>query len=150
MKKKIIGFIFTMILAQVGTAQNAAMEQEIMEISKAKWQWMADKDVNKLEPLFHERSKFVHMSGTWNKKEELDIIQSGRIWYKNAEVHDIVIEIFGNTAIAWNRITLEALVRENEAVNEFTVTEVYQKQNGDWKLLDLTFSSVRETHKIQK
>ena len=38
---------------------------------------MADKDVGKLEPLFHDRAKFVHMGGTWGKTEELDIIKSG-------------------------------------------------------------------------
>ena len=55
-----------------------------------------------------------------------------------------------NTAIVWSRITLHAMVRGNEAVNEFTATEVYQKQGQDWKLLALTFSSVRDTHKIEK
>ncbi len=123
-------------------------EQEIINLSKQKWQWMADKNVDKLEPLFHEKAKFVHMSGTWKKDEELDIIKTGRIWYKNAKVHDTAVEMFGNTAIVWNRITLEAVVRENEVSNEFTVTEVYQKNGGHWKLMDLTFSSVRDTHSI--
>ncbi len=40
---------------------------------------MADKDVDKLANLFHEKSKFVHMSGTWKKDEELDIIKTGKI-----------------------------------------------------------------------
>jgi hypothetical protein len=52
--------------------------------------------------------------------------------------------------VVWSRITLRAMVRDNEAVTEFTVTEVYQRQGQDWKLLVLTFSSVRDTHKIEK
>jgi hypothetical protein len=90
------------------------------------------------------------MSGTWKKDEELDIIKTGRIWYKNAKVHDATVEIFEKTAIVWNRITLEAIVRGTEVATEFTVTEVYQKEGKDWKLLALTFSSVRDTHQIQK
>jgi len=35
------------------------------------------------------------------------------------------------------------------SVTEFTVTEVYQKQGRDWKMLALTFSSVRDTHQIK-
>ncbi|MFV8342522.1 hypothetical protein [Flavobacterium sp. XS2P39] len=58
--------------------------------------------------------------------------------------------MFKKTAIVWNRITLEAIVRGNVAVTEFTVTEIYQKKGKDWKLLALTFSSVRDTHQIQK
>jgi hypothetical protein len=125
-------------------------EQEVIQLSKQKWQWMADKDVEKLASLFDDKSKFVHMSGTWKKDEELDIIKTGRIWYKEAKIHDIAIELFGKTAIVWNRITLDAIVRGSEVVTEFTVTEVYQKRGKEWKLLDLTFSSVRDTHQLQK
>ncbi len=53
-----------------------------------------------------------------------------------------------NIAILWNRITLTAIVRGNDAVTEFTVTEVYKKGGNDWKLLALTFTSVRDTHQI--
>ncbi len=130
-------------------AQNSATVQEIKELSKAKWEWMADKDIDKLSTLFHDKSKFVHMSGSWKKDRELEIIESGSIWYKNAEVHDVAVEMFDDTAIVWNRITLQAVVRGNEVSNEFTVTEIYQTQNGEWKLLDLTFSSVRDTHEIE-
>ncbi|MBG6188646.1 MULTISPECIES: nuclear transport factor 2 family protein [Flavobacterium] len=129
---------------------HSAIEQEVIQLSKQKWEWMADKNITKLEPLFDNKSKFVHMSGTWKKDEELDIIKTGRIWYKNAKIHDVAIETFGKTAILWNRITLEAIVRGSEVVTEFTVTETYQKQGNGWKLLALTFSSVRDTHQIQK
>lgn len=147
MKRILIG-LFWVVFGATSLAHSAVTEQEIKDLSSAKWQWMADKDVAKLATLFHDRSKFVHMSGTWKKDEELDIIETGRIWYKNADVHDVVVEIFDDTAILWNRITLQAVVRGNEVSNEFTVTEIYQRQEDAWRLLDLTFSSVRDTHSI--
>lgn len=149
MKKSLIGLFLIILSAQWSFAQNSATEQKLKELSKAKWQWMADKNVDKLAPLFHDESKFVHMSGTWKKKEELDIIGTGSIWYKKADVHDVAVEIVDDTAIIWNRITLTAVVRGNDAINEFTVTEVYKKQGNDWKLLAMTFSSVRDTHTIK-
>lgn len=149
MKTTIIGLFIIMLSAHWSIAQNSNAEQEITHLSKEKWQWMADKDVDKLEPLFHNDSRFVHMSGTWGKDRELEIIKTGSIWYKKADVHDVVVKIFDDTAILWNRITLQAVVRSNEVSNEFTVTEVYQKQGNTWKLLDLTFSSVRDTHSIE-
>ncbi len=111
---------------------------------------MADKNVDELSTLFNDDARFVHMSGSWGKERELEIIETGNIWYKNADVHQIVVETFGNTVILWNRITLEAEVRGNTVSNEFTVTEVYQDQNGEWSMLDLTFSSVRDTHSIEE
>lgn len=150
MKKIIIGLGLLLLSAANLVAQSSADEQKILQLSNEKWQWMADKDVAKLEPLFDAKAKFVHMSGTWKKAEELDIIKTGSIWYKKATIHDTAIEMFEKTAIVWHRITLEAIVRGSEAKNEFTVTEVYQKQGKTWKLLALTFSNVRDTHQIKK
>lgn len=148
--KKIILLSFLLFgFIRLGMGQEASGANEIKALSLAKWQWMADKDVAKLSPLFHPQAKFVHMSGTWNTPRELEIIQSGSIWYKKADVKDTAIEIVGNTALVWNRITLHAVVGGNEVSTEFTVTEVYQREGTAWQLLALTFSSVRDTHQLQ-
>jgi len=154
MKVFVLGLCFLIVSTQPSYAQQtkanpSAAEQELINLSKEKWQWMADKNVDKLSSFFHDNSKFVHMSGTWKKDEELEIIKTGSIWYKQADVHDVAVEIFDNTAVVWNRITLHAVVRGNDAKTEFTVTEVYKKQADGWKMLVLTFSSVRDTHVIR-
>ncbi|MEQ8926289.1 MAG: DUF4440 domain-containing protein, partial [Fulvivirga sp.] len=87
MKKPLIGLLFVMIGLNLSLAQNSKSEEQIKDLSKQKWVWMTDKNVEKLEPLFHEDSKFVHMSGAWKKDRELEIIESGSIWYKNTIVH---------------------------------------------------------------
>ncbi|MHA8097844.1 nuclear transport factor 2 family protein [Aquirufa aurantiipilula] len=149
MKSTILTFVFALVFVQMGIAQQSSEEQNLIKLSKDKWQWMADKDVDKLANLFDDKSKFLHMSGTWKKAEELEIIKTGSIWYKDAKVHDTAVEVSGNTAIVWSRITLVANVRRNDVTTEFTVTEVFQKQDKDWKLLALSFSSVRDTHQIK-
>ena len=155
MKMSILGFCLLLVVAQPSWGQSttnaspSAAAQEIINLSRGKWQWMADKNVDKLAVLFHDKSKFVHMSGTWKKDEELDIIKTGSIWYKKADVKDVAVEIVDDIAIAWSRITLTAFVRGNDVVTEFTVTEVFKKQKKEWKLLALTFSSVRDTHTIK-
>ncbi|MDI9864266.1 nuclear transport factor 2 family protein [Flectobacillus sp. DC10W] len=150
MKIKYLIIAFFLLGINSSFAQSSKDESTVLQISKDKWQWMADKNVDKLKDLFDDKAKFVHMSGTWKKDEELEIIKTGSIWYKKATIHDSAIEVSGKTGIVWNRITLESIVRGNEAKVEFTVTEVYQKQGKDWKLLALTFSSVRDTHQIKK
>ncbi|NJB84523.1 hypothetical protein GGR26_000268 [Lewinella marina] len=147
--KSVFTALFVLALSTVSWSQASSPEQRIAVLSKTKWEWMADKQIDSLAILFDDRSRFVHMSGTWGKERELEIIESGSIHYKQADVHDVVVEVFGNTAIVWNRITLIAHVRGNEVSNEFTVTEVYQQRAGEWKMLDLTFSSVRDTHALE-
>ncbi len=147
--KEIIIIALAYVFAGPNVAFSQDINQEIVELSKTKWEWMASKDVKNLADLFDEESKFVHMSGSWKKERELEIIESGSIWYKNAIVHDTDVEVHGDTALIWSRITLVAHVRGNDVSNEFTVTEIFQKKSDQWKLLDLTFSSVRDTHAIE-
>ena len=150
MRSSLIGLILVILGAQPSFAQNAAIEQEITELSRAKWQWMAEKNVDTLATLFHDQARFVHMSGSWGKEREIEIIRSGSIHYKQADFHQVVVEVIDDAAaILWNRITLLAEVRGNEVSTEFTVTEVYRRQEGGWKLLALTFSSVRPDHAIE-
>ena len=146
MKALILGLFFLIMSAQWSFAQNSttisytSAEQEIINLSKEKWQWMADKNVDTLDNLFHDKAMFVHMGGTWGKEQELNVIKSGGIWYKKADIHEVSVNIIGSTAILLNRITLLAVVGGNEVTNPFEVTEVYIKQNDTWKLGSLSFT----------
>ena len=141
MKATIIG-LFLMLCTSWSFAQNNNIEQEIIDLSKQKWQWMADKNRDQLDELFHEKAMFVHMGGSWDKERELDIIESGGIWYKKADIHEVSVKIINHTAILLNRITLVAEVGGNEVSNPFEVTEVYVKQDGIWKLGSLSFTKL--------
>ena len=120
--------------------QNVNLEQEVINLSREKWDWMAARNVETLDALFHEKSVFVHMGGAWGKEQELDIIKSGGIHYKKADIHEVSVNIIGTTAILLNRITLLAVVGGNEVTNPFMVTEVYVQQEGSWKLASLSFT----------
>jgi hypothetical protein len=141
MKTTIFG-LFLIILSVQGSIAQSTTEQEIINLSKEKWQWMADKNADKLANLFHEKSMFVHMGGSWGKEQEVNIIKSGGIWYKKADIHDVSVKIIDNTAILLNRITLVAVVGGNEVTNPFMVTEVYVKLDGNWKLGSLSFTKL--------
>ena len=52
MKTSFITLLIIMI-AQYTFAQSA-VEQELINLSKQKWQWMADKNVDELASLFHD------------------------------------------------------------------------------------------------
>ncbi|HPD85800.1 MAG TPA: nuclear transport factor 2 family protein, partial [Proteiniphilum sp.] len=82
MKSTLIGLLLTVVSVHFAVAQNGEAEQEIINLSKAKWEWMAGKNVDELSKFFHEKAVFVHMGGSWGTEQELNIIQSGGIWYK--------------------------------------------------------------------
>jgi hypothetical protein len=110
---------------------------------------MADKNADTLAHLFHDKSMFVHMGGSWGKEKELEVIKSGGIHYKKAEVYSVIVNIIGNTAILLNEIDLVAVVGGNEVINPFMVTEVYVHENGKWLMGSLTFSKLLRPVKLK-
>jgi hypothetical protein len=119
---------------------NVNPEQAVIQLSKEKWHWMSERNAEALDALFHEKSVFVHMGGAWGKEQEIEIIKGGGIHYKQADIHEVSVQIIDHTAILLNRITLLAVVGGNEVINPFMVTEVYVQQDGNWKLASLSFT----------
>jgi len=154
MKVKILSLLIAIISVQLTSGQqpptetiktaakNTPAEQEIINLSKKKWDWMAVKNVDSLNELFSDKSMFIHMGGSWGKTQELATIKGGGIWYKKAQVYEVIVNMFDNTAILLNDIDLEAVVGGNTVTNPFMVTEVYVKENGKWKMGSLIFSKL--------
>ena len=77
MKLSFIGLFLLIMSAQSSYAQQTETntsatsstpeQQELLDLSKAKWLWMSDKKVDTLNALFDEKAMFVHMGGTWGK-----------------------------------------------------------------------------------
>jgi hypothetical protein len=126
--------------ANPSAAPSADAEQEIVSLSREKWRWMSERNVDSLEALFHEEAVFVHMGGTMSKSRELDVIRSGGIHYKTVEIQEASVRFIGMTAIVLNTIRLVAVVGGNEVTNPFEVTEVYVRQDGAWRLASLSFT----------
>lgn len=121
-------------------ASNTSEEQEVLGLSKQKWLWMSERNVDALAALFHEKAVFVHMGGTMTRDQELGVIKSGGIHYKHAEILEASVRFVGTTAIVLNRIRLDAVVGGNEVTNPFMVTEVYVPEGGARKLAALSFT----------
>ena len=75
-----------------------------------------------------------------SRDRELEVIKSGAIQYKNAEIQEASVRFIGSTAIVLNRIRLVAVVGGNEVTNPFVVTEVYVQLGGAWKLGSMSFT----------
>jgi Domain of unknown function (DUF4440) len=116
-------------------------EQDIITLSRQKWDWMSQRQTEPLGTLFHESSVFVHMGATMTKDQELEVIRSGQIHYKDIDIQDVSVRfIGGTTAILLNKIRLVAVVGGDEVTNPFVVTEVYVQEGDNWTLVSLSFT----------
>lgn len=155
MKKAILAITIVLSSLQVASAQTEGGsitptkdEKAVLDLSKKKWLWMSDKNVDSLALLFDAKAMFVHMGGSWGTEKELNVIKSGGIHYKKAEVYSASVKIIGNTAILLNDIDLVAALGGNEVINPFMVTEVYIKEKGKWVMGSLTFSKLSRAVKL--
>ncbi len=141
MKASLLAICLLTAGLQVSRAQPAAAaDQEIISLSKQKWDWMSEKKVEPLAELFDDKAMFVHMGGSWGKEQELRTIQGGGIHYKHAEIQETSVRFIGDTAILLSKLRLDAVVGGNEVSNPFIVTEVFVKVGGKWKLGSLSFT----------
>lgn len=150
MRWSMFGLCCLLLGAQIGCTSSprvtppapstASVEQELLALSREKWRLMAERDVEALAALFHDEAVFIHMGGTMSRSQELDVIRSGAIQYRQVEIQAASARVIENTAIVLNTIRLLAAVGGNEVVNPFEVTEVYVRQGGSWKLVSLSFT----------
>ena len=116
-------------------------EQEIINLSKKKWEWMSAKDVESLASLFHDEAVFVHMSRTMTKEAELEVIRTGGIHYRDVDIQEVSVRfVSDSTAVLLNSIVLGAVVRDQEVSNPFVVTEVYVQHCDGWQLGTMAFT----------
>ena len=67
---------------EASTCMQTNAERDLITLSKEKWLWMSERKIDSLATLFHEKAVFVHMGATMSKDQELDVIKSGTIHYK--------------------------------------------------------------------
>ena len=89
---------------------NSSTEDEIVSISKQKWDWMSAQDVAPLAALFNEAAVFVHMGATFSKEQELDVIKTGRIHYRDVDIKDVSVRFVGSAAIVLTTLQLGSVV----------------------------------------
>ena len=119
---------------------NTAAEQEIINLSRQKWEWMSNQDVAPLAALFNEAAVFVHMGATMSKEEELNVIETGQIHYRDVDIEDVSVRFIDSTAIVLTKLQLGAVVDGNEVTNPFIVTEVYVHHDDTWTMGSMSFT----------
>jgi hypothetical protein len=118
----------------------AADQDSLISLSTAKWAWMSEKDTVRLGELFHDEAIFVHMGATMTKREELEVIRTGGIHYREVDVEEVSARVVGSTGIVLSTLVLHAVVEANEVTNPFSVTETYVRDRGTWILAAMAFT----------
>lgn len=118
------------------------MEDKLLKLSKDIWKATLDEDVETLNKLIHHDCKFVHMGVTLKHDEEVEVIKNKIINYQNIDFDKAEVSCFGDTYVVLTKMKLTAIVKGNEAINDFVVTEVYKEFDNEIKMISLAYTKI--------
>jgi ketosteroid isomerase-like protein len=117
-------------VAQAG--DEAAVNQAVEALRKA----MVDADKAGLEALVADQLSYGHSSGTIESKAVfVEVVASKKTIYKSITLSDASTAVAGNNAIVRHVFSAETEAGGRPGTAKVGVLQVWQKQDGRWKLL---------------
>ncbi|NOS93367.1 MAG: nuclear transport factor 2 family protein [Cyclobacteriaceae bacterium] len=110
-------------------------DQQILTLSKKKFDWMIHKNVDSLALVLDNDLRYVHSNG-WSetKQEVLDDLLSGKLNYVAVDIHAAQVRLYEQTAIVNGTGKFQVTMNGNPLTIELGYTEVYVKRQGKWLL----------------
>ncbi|MBI3219777.1 MAG: nuclear transport factor 2 family protein [Bacteroidetes bacterium] len=110
-------------------------EQEILWLSKRKFDWMIHKKVDSLAMVLDNDLQYVHSNG-WKetKKEVIDDLLSGKLNYVAVDIHTAQVRLYDQTAIVNGTGKFQVTMNGNPLTIELGYTEVYVMRQSKWLL----------------
>ena len=114
----------------------AKLEKEVLEVDTQRADAYVNGDVATLERILADDCSYVHPSGKVETKAELLAgFKAQDRKYKSIQRDDVVVRIYGNTAIVTGRNTISAEYQGKNYDVQNRFTRVYVKQTGKWRLV---------------
>jgi hypothetical protein len=132
-RNSVLLIVFT--LATLSVFAQSKTEQQILDLSKRKFDWLINKQYDSLDLLLDDQLKYIHSNG-WvqSKKEVMDDSRSGKLVYQKVDVMESAVRIYDKTAIVTGKGKFSGVNSNNPFALELTYTEVYIKNKNRWLL----------------
>jgi len=133
MKKSFLTLSFLIVV--LTCFAQTQQEQQVINLSKKKFEWMIAMNFDSLAPVLDERMIFIHSNG-WpeTKKEFINDIKSGKLRYKSIDVLEASARIYPESAVVIGRGKFTVTLDGKDLVLELKYTEFYTRKNGRWSL----------------
>lgn len=128
--------MFALLFTSVATWGQSRQEQEVLQLSHAKFKWIVQKKIDSLKVVLDERLTYIHSNGWMQTKDELIAdLMSGKLSYESIEVVRDSIRIYPKSAVVTGRGKFVATMGGITNTFDLTYTETYVLQKREWKLV---------------
>jgi hypothetical protein len=127
--------LLVVLISLSAFAQVNKAEQQILNLSQAKFGWMVQQQLDSLSQILDERVRYGHSNG-WvqTKQEVLSDFKSGKLVYSKVVVTDASVRLYKNTAIVMGKGKFDGSINNVSFSLDLLYTEVYVKKGKQWLL----------------
>ena len=132
----IASLIFIVSVFAQNRTDTAKLEKEVLEVDTQRADAYVNGDVATLERILADDVTYVHPTGKVETKAEVIAgFKNQDRKYKSIKRDDVVVRIYGNTAVVTGRNTISAEYQGKNYDVQNRFTRVYVKQAGGWRLV---------------
>jgi ketosteroid isomerase-like protein len=138
MKKFVLiaSLIFVVSVYAQNRTDTGKLEKEVLAVDTQRADAYVNGDVATLERILADDVTYVHPTGKVETKAEVIAgFKAQDRKYKSIKRDDVVVRIYGNTAVVTGRNTISAEYQGKNYDVQNRFTRVYVKQAGGWRLV---------------
>lgn len=117
-------------------------EKSVLTVSEQFWTAMENADESGMRESADERCVFVHMGVVCNLEDEITAYTSGAFSPTSIVFHGKNVNVFQETAVVLTDCDYSLKLGGLPTTHHFAVTEVYTKNEGQWKLIQFAFTAL--------
>lgn len=117
-------------------------ELAALDASEKFWTAMEAADEAGMRAVCDPGCTFVHIGMTCKLDQEIRFYTDGIFRPTKLDFHGKSVEVFGETAIVITDCNYALQLGGMSTEHHFAVTEVYARQDGEWKLVQFSFTAL--------
>lgn len=118
------------------------MNEELIKLSQQFWSAMEHADEAGMRAIAAPGCMFVHIGMTCGLDPEIGAYTSGAFKPTEIKFNSQKANIYGDTGVVITDCNYGLLLGGKPTTHHFAVTEVFSKLNGDWKLVQFSFTAL--------
>lgn len=118
------------------------MEGQLIKRSQDFWYAMEHADEAGMRVVADPRCEFVHIGTNASLDKEIDYYTTGVFSPTEIVFHSQKANVFGDTGIVLSDVDYGLLLDGKPTTHHFMVTEVFNRQDDGWKLVQFSFTAL--------
>ncbi|WP_277934730.1 nuclear transport factor 2 family protein [Parablautia intestinalis] len=118
------------------------MKDRIIEQSQKFWQSLEKADSKGMREVCDPGCWFVHIGMSCGLDEEMEAFDKKLFQPTQIDIHGQEVREWGEVSVCMTDVDYSLLLGGKETTHHFMTTEVYQNRNGEWKLIQFTFTAL--------